>query len=71
MEALIFSCTRKLSMLFIDNEINKRAFQHQLAFKALSLEFGKTEGLLSTTITPSIVRIKSLLLLRGFYIVVI
>ena len=53
MEALIFSYTRKLSMLFIDIEINKRAFQHQLAFKALSLEFGKTEGLLSTTITPS------------------
>ena len=71
MEALIFSYTRKLSMLFIDIEINKRAFQHQLAFKALSLEFGKTEGLLSTTITPSIVRIKSFLLLRGFYIVVI
>ena len=71
MEALIFSYTRKLSMLFIDIEINKRAFQHQLAFKALSLEFGKTEGLLSTAITPSIVWIKSLLLLRGFYIVVI
>ena len=71
MEALIFSYTRKLSMLFIDIEINKRAFQHQLAFKALSLEFGKTEGLLSTAITPSIVRIKSLLLLRGFCIVVI
>ena len=71
MEALIFSYTRKLTMLFIDIVINKRAFQHQLAFKALSLEFGKTEGLLSTTITPSIVRIKSLLLLRGFYIVVI